>query len=87
MHAPIGGVGVIYPNTSIVDNKDMDKINPILQKFPDTVDGPALVLMRVLVIVLVIVSTIVLVIVLVIVLLIVQAIVLMIVLAIVLCIF
>ena len=23
-------------------NMDMDKINPILQKFPDTVDGPAL---------------------------------------------
>ena len=42
MHASIGGVGVIYPDTSFVDNMDMDKINPILQKFPDTVDGPAL---------------------------------------------
>ena len=42
MHASIGGVGVIYPDTSFVDNRDMDKINPILQKFPDTVDGPAL---------------------------------------------
>ena len=43
MHASIGGIGVIYPDTSFVDNKDMDKINPILQKFPNTVDGPALV--------------------------------------------
>ena len=42
MHASIGGIGVIYPDTSFVDNRDMDKINPILQKFPDTVYGPAL---------------------------------------------
>ena len=42
MHASIGGVGVIYPDTSFVDNRDMDKINPILQKCPNTVDGPAL---------------------------------------------
>ena len=40
MHASIGGVEVIYPDTSFVDNRDMDKIN--LQKFPDTVYGPAL---------------------------------------------
>ena len=42
MYASIGGIGVIYPDTSFVGNRDMDKINPILQKFPDTVDGPAL---------------------------------------------
>ena len=42
MHASIGGVGVIYHDTFFVDNRDMDKINPILQKFPDTLDGPAL---------------------------------------------
>ena len=46
MHAPIGGVGVIYPDTSFVDNRDMDKINPILQKIPDTVDGSALILIQ-----------------------------------------
>ena len=42
MHSSIGGTGVIYPDTSFVDNRDRDEINPILQKFPDTVDGPAL---------------------------------------------
>ena len=42
MHSSIGGIGVIYPDTSFVDNRDRDEINPILQKFPDTVDGPAL---------------------------------------------
>ena len=42
MHSSIGGIGVIYPDTSFVDNRDMDEINPIMQKFPDTVDGPAL---------------------------------------------
>ena len=36
------GIGVIYFDTSFVDNRDMDEINPILLKFPDTVDGPAL---------------------------------------------
>ena len=42
MHPLISGIGVIYPDTSFVDSRDMDEINPILQKFPDTVDGPAL---------------------------------------------
>ena len=42
MHASIGGVGVIYPDTSFVDNRDTDKLNPTLLNFPDTVDGPAL---------------------------------------------
>ena len=32
----------IYFDTSFVDSRDKDEISPILQKFPDTVDGPAL---------------------------------------------
>ena len=42
MHPSISGIGFIYPDTSLVVNRDMDEINPILQNFPDTVDGPAL---------------------------------------------
>ena len=36
------GIVVIYPDISFVDNRDGDEINPILLKFPDTEDVPAL---------------------------------------------
>ena len=36
------GIGVIYLDTSFIDNRDRDEFNPILLKFPDTVNGPAL---------------------------------------------
>ena len=36
------GIVVIYPDISFVDNRDRDEINPILLKFPDTEDVPAL---------------------------------------------
>ena len=42
LHPSISGIGVIYPDTSFVDNRDRDEINHILQKFPDTMHGPAL---------------------------------------------
>ena len=44
MHFPNVCIGVTYLDTPFVDNRDRDEINPMLLKFPDTVDGPALML-------------------------------------------